>query len=107
MAQPAKIKGLLWTIFALTATFSAFVLPAHIFFAGPDWYIPNHSWYVAPYLMLLIFSALYHSLYRFTVFIKDLGYNLQAKVIGTISFLVVTFTTLILILFYILNVSSY
>jgi hypothetical protein len=91
---PAKTKGLMWTIFALTATFSAVVLPAHILLVTQNWPQDYSAWYIVPYFIILIFSCLYHSLYRFTVFIKDIGYNHLAGLIGKLSFIIILLATI-------------
>lgn len=76
------MKGLAWGLFSGTATFSAFTLPALIFsilnynpFNGNDrlWYPP--IWVAKIIAIIIIFCALYHSLYRVKTVTFDLGFS--------------------------------
>ena len=78
--KTAKGKGILWLLFAVTATISAFFLPAFIFWTLGPWqflenlpsiYLPDII--TVPSTIIIIFSALYFSLYRVKTIFTDLG----------------------------------
>lgn len=87
--KPALIKGFLWSIFAMSATLCAFVLPAYILgdlliqqkiLKSNASFTFNPSWFF-PLLSLLFLAAVYFSLYRFAVFIEDVNLHKAAKII--------------------------
>ncbi len=97
-----KIKAIMWFVFSGTATFCAFFLPG-IFWTSiiaakygynslPGTY-PNvfiYFWF----LVVLLFCALFHALYRIPVFVSDLGFSkkvvLISKIICVLIFFIVT-----------------
>jgi succinate dehydrogenase hydrophobic anchor subunit len=97
-----KTKAIMWFIFSATATFCAFFLPG-IFWTSiiaAKYHIKNlpttypNTLIFFWFLVLLLFSALFHTLYRIPVFISDLGFSKRAvlisKIICTVLFFAVT-----------------
>jgi hypothetical protein len=91
----AKLKGIMWFIFAGTATLCAFFLPgfvwAIIISTKYSFSNSNNLYVLSPYFLIVYLSALFHSLYRIPVFIFDLGFSrrtvLISKIICTAIFL--------------------
>lgn len=73
--KPAVLKGIAWGTFSGTATASAFLLPA--FIMGQFLYGRNFTAGLPPWLFygttaLILFCALYHSIYRIIASNHDL-----------------------------------
>ena len=75
-------KGLLWFAFSGTAMLSAFLLPIHIFALAQDFTIQRSHFFARVYIFVIIFCALYHSLYRVQTIIRDLGFEKITKFTG-------------------------
>lgn len=94
--KPAVLMAISWFIFAGTATFTAIFLPIHIFgliknptktpyFINPD--------FTEIFIAILIFSIIFHSLYRLRTILLDFGFPKIAKtanIFNTIIILIVT-----------------
>lgn len=70
---PAQLKGFLWLLFSGTAMVSAFILPIH-FWAMMNGFALQNSWKAKIFLIILLFSALYHGLYRTFTILFDIGF---------------------------------
>lgn len=70
--KPAFLKGFLWFLFSGTAMLSAFILPVHIWALANNYSMKLNPWFFKIYFGVLLFSALYHGLYRTKTILKDL-----------------------------------
>lgn len=87
-----KLKAIMWFIFSGTATLCAFFLPGFFWTSiisakygynnVPETY-PMNVIFIC-FLILLMFGAIFHSLYRIPVFITDLGFSKTAVLISKI-----------------------
>lgn len=100
--SPDLIKGLLWSAFAASATLGAFVLPAFVLstILTPI-SLEEKSW-IVPIISLILLASTYFGLYRFSVFIEDIGLKKTAHILKilfpilfSISFLILLFLNLL------------
>lgn len=94
-AKPSIITGLLWGTFAGTATASAFLLPA--FFAG-YLFVPNflsiYDLILEGFVLLSFYCGWYHAWYRLKALGHDLDLGIGAKILETISYLMIGIGTI-------------
>jgi len=77
--------GLLWSLFALTATITAFVLPVHVLqsnllsrrFAFPE-VVPLAGLLTTLYLLVVFLSTAYSSFFRTRLVVAELGVRSRA-----------------------------
>jgi hypothetical protein len=97
--KPAKLDALMYGIFTVTATFSAFMLPVFILALIKNFSLNSAfpHWLLFGYFFCILFSALYHSLFRIKYLSFDLKLGKAVKIIGIIINLVIILGTLALI----------
>lgn len=96
--SPDLIKGLAWSIFAVSATFGAFVLPAFILKIILNPISLDKNGWIVPIISLILTASTYFGLYRFSVFIEDIGLKKTGHILK-ILFPIIFSISLIILLF--------